>query len=78
MVKRNILESLIQAHSEELESALWVGLRALEERINLQRRLAETSDIAGHPRSRHLFETKAAENIKHARLLRRVIEKLGK
>ncbi|HVV71141.1 MAG TPA: chemotaxis protein CheB [Verrucomicrobiae bacterium] len=75
---RYSLESLLQAHAEDLESALWIALRAVEERVNLQKRLAEQSRASGNPRSRETFEARAAENMKHAKVLRGIIEKIGR
>jgi two-component system chemotaxis response regulator CheB len=70
------LDSLLEAQGEEVESALWAALRMLEERIHLQKRLAAAeSQAAGRRGGRQLFQAKAAENLKHARLLRQVLEK---
>ncbi len=74
---RYTLASLLESQSEELETALWVALRAIEERLNLQSRLAKEAHAAGHERSRRMFEARAAENQKHARLLRQILERIG-
>ncbi len=74
---RYTLSSVLEAHAEELEAALWIALRALEERVNLQRRLTDQSRAAGQDQARKMFETKAKENLKHARLLRQILEKLA-
>ncbi len=73
---RYSLESLLAAHADELEAALWVALRALEERIHLQQRLADQSQAAGRNQGRRLFLASAAENEKHAQLLRKILEQL--
>ncbi len=75
---RYSLESLLHAHSEELEAALWAALRAFEERIRLQRRLADQSQAAGRTSSGKLFSDRASENLKHARLLRGILEERGR
>ncbi len=72
---RYSLENLLAAHSEELEAALWIALRTLEERVTLQRRLAEQS--AGAPEARRMFLTRARDNEKHAALLRQVLEQFA-
>lgn len=36
-------DSLLQARDDEVESAFWVALRSLREKIQLSRRLAETA-----------------------------------
>jgi len=73
---RYSMDSLLQAHSEEMESALWVALRAIEERIDLQHRLAQQSRAAGRGKGRQLFEARALENRKHAKMLRMILEKI--
>lgn len=73
---RYSLENLLGAHAEELEAALWIALRALEERISLQQRLADPA-YGNHGAARKLFKIKAAENEKHARLLRGILEKMA-
>ncbi len=73
---RYSLQSLLEAQRDELEAALWFALRALEERINLQRRLEKEAAAAGRPRSRQMFRAHIAENLKQARVIREVLEKL--
>ncbi len=74
---RYSLESLLNAQSEELETALWIALRAIEERHNLQSRLAREAHAAGRERSGQMFHARAVENQKHAKLLRQILEKIG-
>ena len=74
---RYTLKALLAAHNEELETALWVALRVLEERINLQHRLVERSRASGQTHGRNLFEAKVKENEQHARVLRGVLEELA-
>lgn len=74
---RYALDTLLQEQSAEMESALWFALRAIEERINLQRRLSDQTRELGQPLAARTFEAKARENLKHARLLRRVLEQLS-
>jgi two-component system chemotaxis response regulator CheB len=73
---RYTLENLLAAHADELETALWVALRVLEERINLQRRLAQQSNAAGRRRGMQLFQARVVENETHAKLLRKILEEL--
>jgi two-component system chemotaxis response regulator CheB len=74
---RYSLVSLVAAHSEELESALWIALRVLEERITLQRRLAERSRDKGRSHGGQLFQDRIADNLKHAKVLRDILEQIG-
>ncbi len=67
-------KSLLAAHTEEVEQALWVALRALEERITLQRNLGEMASGRGDNLSSKGFLARAKENEKHARMLRRILE----
>ncbi len=74
---RNSLDSLLAGHAEELEAALWIALRALEERVALQRRLAEQSRQAGRKSGERMFQNRLAENERHAKVLRQILERLG-
>ena len=74
---RYTLESLLAAHSEELEQALWVALRTLEERILLQRRLADTSTRRKNKIAAANFSARANKNAAHAKVLRRILEELS-
>ncbi len=67
-------KSLLAAHTEEVEQALWVALRALEERIVLQRTLGQQASARGDTLSSKGFLARAKENEKHARMLRKVLE----
>lgn len=73
---RYSLASLLAAHAEELETALWIALRVLEERITMQRRLAEQSQANGRKGGGQMFQARVEENLKHARVLRHILEKL--
>lgn len=73
---RYSLDNLMAGHAEELEAALWIALRTLEERVALQRRLVEQSRATGRKLGERMFQTRLAENEKHARTLRRILENL--
>jgi two-component system, chemotaxis family, protein-glutamate methylesterase/glutaminase len=73
---RYTLDSFLAAQSEEIETSLWVALRALEERINLEDRLADEARGARRERSHKMFIERSTENRKHAQLLRQILEKL--
>lgn len=75
---RYTLESLLAAHSEEVETSLWVALRALEERINLEKRLAKEAETGGRKHNYKLFAARLADNQKHADVLREILEKIRK
>jgi len=66
-------ENLFQAHSENMERALWAATQILEERAQLLRGLG--SRLQGG-KSKQNFEAKALKAEQHARELRRTIEKL--
>ena len=56
--------------------ALWIALRALEERVALQHKLAERAKGQERNSSGKYFLAKARENTQHAQLLRKILEKL--
>ena len=74
---RYSMESLLAAHSEEVEQALWVALRTLEERIALQRRLSEDARSRNSGIAAANFAGRATKNAQHARLLRKILEELA-
>jgi len=59
-------ENLFAAQTEEVERALWIALRALEERIGLQHKLANRADSEKRDLSSKHFLNRARENSKHA------------
>jgi two-component system, chemotaxis family, protein-glutamate methylesterase/glutaminase len=67
-------ENILSAQGEELERSLWVALRTLEERVNLQKRLAGKAKEAGQRQSERSFLSRAKENQRHARALRQLLE----
>ncbi len=70
-------ESMLADHSESLESALWVALRALEESASLARRLAERSQERTNQRAVSMFEEKARRAEGDAKLIRAILSKDG-
>jgi two-component system chemotaxis response regulator CheB len=67
-------QSLLAAHNEGLETALWIALRTLEERVLLQKRLAEQSQKSGRELIRQAYLTRSRQYEKHALVLRRMLE----
>jgi two-component system chemotaxis response regulator CheB len=63
-------DSLLAAHGNALETALWTALRALEERAALLRRLSRRSEAAGRARSALRFAEHAAELERRAETVR--------
>jgi two-component system, chemotaxis family, protein-glutamate methylesterase/glutaminase len=66
-------ETLIAAQSESLEEALWVALRALEERAALFLRLARNSREHGSVRTASHFQEQSEVNEGHAEMIRRFL-----
>lgn len=66
-------EALLVHQSEQLEAALWTGLRALEEHSALARRLAARADGRGHRYSASSFTEQAMDAEHHASVIRSVL-----
>jgi len=69
-------ENLFAAQTEEVERALWTALRALEERVALQQKLAQRADFQKRSLSSRHFLNRAKENSRHAAVIRKVLEQL--
>lgn len=69
-------ENLFAAQSEAVERSLWVALRALEERVELQRNLAERARRAKQLHVSRQFLARSRENSQHANLIRKVLDQL--
>ena len=67
-------DSLVAEHGREVERALWAGLRSLEERADLYRRMARRSSGGGAFKRR--FDERSAAADRHAAELRTAISKL--
>jgi two-component system chemotaxis response regulator CheB len=63
-------ETMMAAQSDSIERALWIALRALEERVTLLRRLAAQARERNHSRVVANFEAKARAAEEEANLLR--------
>jgi two-component system, chemotaxis family, protein-glutamate methylesterase/glutaminase len=68
-------EALLVHQSEQLEAALWTGLRALEEHSALARRLAARANSRGHTHSASSFTEQAMDAEHHASVIRKVLDK---
>jgi two-component system chemotaxis response regulator CheB len=66
-------DSLTDEQTTEAEDALWVALRAIEEKAALLRRLAEHAERREHHRSAHYHWQRAAEAQRHAARVRALI-----
>ena len=66
-------ESLAVEQDEEVEAALWMALRALEERVALDRRMAATAREAGRTNVADAGEERAEEASRSADLVRRLL-----
>jgi two-component system, chemotaxis family, protein-glutamate methylesterase/glutaminase len=65
--------ALLNAQPETLESALWIALRVLEERIALAQKLVESATDRGHMGMRARFEQRQLEARRNAETIRRVL-----
>lgn len=66
-------ESLLQEQDHGVDSALWLALRALEERHALSLRVAEGAERAGRTWSAEHVRARADEAAAHAAVLRRLL-----
>lgn len=66
-------ESLLAAHSESLERALWAALRALEENASISHRTAERARSSGMTMAASRFDERAHEMQQHAESIRKVL-----
>jgi two-component system chemotaxis response regulator CheB len=66
-------EALLVHQAEQLEAALWAGLRALEEHTALARRLAARANSRGHAHSAAAFTEQAVDTEHHASVIRNVL-----
>jgi two-component system chemotaxis response regulator CheB len=67
-------ESLVAQQSSALETALWIALRALEEKATLTRDLARRAADRGHRISSEQFERQSADALDSAAHVRSLIE----
>jgi two-component system chemotaxis response regulator CheB len=67
------IESMLQDQSESAERALWAGLRALEERADLTRRMEQRSRTGGLPQLARRYSELASSAAQDAAVLRRLM-----
>ncbi|HTI36004.1 MAG TPA: chemotaxis protein CheB [Vicinamibacterales bacterium] len=66
-------ESMLAAQTDEVDRALWIALRTLEERAALSHRLAERGRERGQPWVDAAFTARAAESEREAMLIRELL-----
>jgi two-component system chemotaxis response regulator CheB len=66
-------ESLLREQGNQVEEALWVALRILEERVQMSHQLARTADEQGRNWSADLFRQRAEEADSSAEALRSLL-----
>ena len=66
-------DSLSAEQNEEVESALWAAMRALEEGASLAKRLAEKAEVNKQPRVMRRFQQRAKDKMDQADVLRKLI-----
>jgi two-component system chemotaxis response regulator CheB len=67
-------ESLLGEQAEQLDSALWMALRGLEEKAALARTLGNRAQERNNPHSAKRFEEQAEEATRAASLIRSMLE----
>jgi two-component system chemotaxis response regulator CheB len=66
-------QTLLAEQTNQLEEALWVALRALEESQSLAKRMAERAHQRGHHRAAERFEEQSQNTGQRARIIRDVL-----
>lgn len=66
-------EALLAGQTDELEAALWAALRALEENVELARRLATRAGEAGHSRVAQQHQEHSNEMEQRAEMVQRLL-----
>ena len=66
-------QNLVAEQGKDVENAVWIALRALEERVALTRRLAERARRRGHRHTAAQFDQQADEADRRAEHLRAVL-----
>jgi two-component system chemotaxis response regulator CheB len=64
------------AYGEELENALWTAMRTLQERSELQNRLARQAALGKQPLRRQTFQARADLTARHIKHLKKMLEEL--
>jgi two-component system chemotaxis response regulator CheB len=67
-------ESLLGEQAQQLEGALWMALRGLEEKAALARTMRDRASERGNPLSAQRFEEQAEESSRAASLIRSMLE----
>jgi two-component system chemotaxis response regulator CheB len=70
-------ESLVARQTVDLESALWMALRSLEEKAALSRAMGDRAGHRGHPLTSDRFTESADETLRAAELVRDLIARIG-
>jgi two-component system, chemotaxis family, protein-glutamate methylesterase/glutaminase len=70
-------DSLVARQTVDLESALWMALRSLEEKAALTRDLGDRATVRGHEYMAGRFGEDADDTLRAAELLRELITSLG-
>jgi CheB methylesterase len=70
-------ESLLSQQTVAMESALWMALRALEEKAALNRELGRRATVQGNDRTATRFEESAQETLHAAELVRQLIDRMA-
>jgi two-component system chemotaxis response regulator CheB len=70
-------ESLLEAQREGIEASLWSAVRALEEKAQLSRRIAQRAIDSHRPHAAQRFEEQVRDMEQHANMLRRLLAVLN-
>jgi two-component system chemotaxis response regulator CheB len=70
------VRSLLAAHAESVERAMWTAVRSLEDRATLLRRMAQRAETQGAAYSQHRFEAQARASEEQAQSIRDAVAAL--